>query len=336
MCTMSEDLEKCSVSAAGLDRKAAGGVSAARLEYIAAVCIYGTISILIRWTGLSGEVLACYRAILGTFFIFLYQRLRGQKPDMDAIKANLPWLFLSGASLGLNWVFLFEAYIKTSVSVASLINYTAPVIVVVIAPLVLHEHLDIRKMPCLAASFLGVVLISGVLEGGGAAGGTGAASGAASGAATGAAASGPENFTGIICAMLASLTFVGILIFTKKLTYVPHLDKILVQLVSAAIVITIYTLIKDGCIPLPQDMKTVAAAIILGAVYTAFANILYFAGISGLPVQAIAVLGYLESVTAIIVSLVVFKEPMSILSWIGAVLIIASSIICELMPPQKE
>ena len=289
-------------------------VSKARLEYILAVCIYGSISILIRYTDFPSEAIALYRAILGSFFIFLFQRMRGEKLDRDAVKTNLKWLVLSGMSLGLNWIFLFAAYINTSISIASLINYTAPVIVVAIAPLVLHEKLDMRKIPFVFISFAGVVLVSGVLEGG----------------------TGVGSFIGIIDACLASLTFVGILIFSRKMSYVPPLDRVFVQLLSAAAVIAVYVLITDHGIPVPKDPGTVMSLLIVGSVYTALANILYFAGIMGLPVQAVAVLGYLESATAILISLVVFHEPMSLMAWTGAVMIISSAVISELMPPPKD
>lgn len=297
--------------------KERSSVSAARIEYILAVCIYGSISILIRYTDFPSEGIALYRAILGALFIFLYQKARGQKLDRDAVKTNLAWLVLSGASLGLNWIFLFAAYIHTSISIASLINYTAPIIVVAIAPIVLHERLDMRKIPFIFISFAGVVLVSGVLEGGtDGAGGTG-------------------SFMGIIYACLASLTFVGILIFSRKMSYVPPLDRVFVQLLSAAAVILVYVLIKEHGVPVPDEPGVILSLLIVGSVYTALANILYFAGIMRLPVQAVAVLGYLESATAILISLVVFHEPMSVMAWAGAFMIISSAIISEVMPPKE-
>ncbi len=299
-----------------------GEISAARArtEYIAAVCIYGSISILIRYADFPSEGLAFYRAVLGSLFIFLYQRIRGERQDRGAVRENMKWLILSGMSLGLNWIFLFGAYVKIPISIASLINYTAPVITVAIAPLVLREKLDIRKIPFIFMSFAGVVLVSGVLEGG----------------APAAAGSAGDSVLGLIYAALASLTFVGILVFSRKMTYVPPLDRVFWQLVSAAAVIGAYLLITTGSIPVPRDPEILLVVIVLGSVYTALANILYFAGIIGLPVQAVAVLGYLESATAIIVSLVVFHEPMSLLAWAGAVLIIASAVMSEIMPPPKE
>ena len=289
------------------------GVPAARIGFILATCIYGSIGIVIRYTDFPSEALALYRAVLGALFIFLYQKVRGVGIDRDAVKSNLIWLVLSGVSLGLNWVFLFAAYVSTSISAASLINYTAPVIVVAIAPLVLREKLDLRKIPFIFMSFAGVVLVSGVLEGGAAGG----------------------SVIGIVYSLLAMLTFIGILIFCRKMTYVPPLDRVLVQLISAAAVIAVYVVIKDHGIPVPEDPGTVISFLILGSVYTALANILYFNGVAVLPVQAVAVLGYLESATAILVSLIVFHEPMSALAWTGAVLIISSAVISETMPPGK-
>lgn len=70
-----------------------------------------------------------------------FVRLRGKCVDTAAIRKNLKWLVLSGISLGLNRVCLFAAYMHTTVAVAGLFYYLAPVIVVAIAPLFYREKL---------------------------------------------------------------------------------------------------------------------------------------------------------------------------------------------------
>ena len=53
----------------------------------------------------------------------------------------MPLLLLSGAAMGVNWILLFEAYRYTSVSVATLSYYFAPVIVTLVCPILFHEKL---------------------------------------------------------------------------------------------------------------------------------------------------------------------------------------------------
>ncbi len=67
----------------------------------------------------------------------------------------------------------------------------------------------------------------------------------------------------------------------------------------------------------------------LGIVQTGIAYCLYFSGLGSLPVQTIAVLGYLEPVISVLCSVVFLGENMSIAGWIGAVLILGAAVISE-------
>ena len=68
----------------------------------------------------------------------------------------------------------------------------------------------------------------------------------------------------------------------------------------------------------------------LGIIYTGFAYCLYFSGMTYLPVQSIAILGYLEPVVSILCSVLILHEDMSITDWIGAILILVSACISEM------
>ena len=132
--------------------------AAERMKYIIAVILYGTVGMFLRHVQAPSELVAFFRGVIGALFIFLYQRFRGQRPDREAIRKALPMLILSGVSLGLNWIFLFAAYMQTSVAVASLCNYLAPAVVILIAPAVLRERLDLRKIPFVLLALAGVLL----------------------------------------------------------------------------------------------------------------------------------------------------------------------------------
>jgi phosphate:Na+ symporter len=79
--------------------------------------------------------------------------------DMAAVRKNSFWLSMSGISLGLNWIFLFAAYVTTTVAIASLCNYMAPLIVILIAPVVLNEKLNVKKLPWVGLALIGIILI---------------------------------------------------------------------------------------------------------------------------------------------------------------------------------
>ncbi len=282
-----------------------------RIKYIISVVLYGTIGLFLRYVDLPSELVAMCRGIIGSVFIVMFLLLiKKRRPvlDFDAIKRNLKWLVLSGICLGLNWIFLFAAYTTTTVAIASLCNYMAPLIVIMIAPFVLHERLEYKKLPCVVIAFAGIVLVSGVMEGE------------------------RGNLLGIVLGLAAALAFVAIVLCNRKLHDISPYDRSVVQLIMSAVTILPYFLIHNRGVALHFDTRSVLIILMLGIVHTGVAYCLYFSGLGSLPVQSIAVLGYLEPVISVLCSVLILKEHMSVWGWVGAVLIIAAAAVSELLP----
>ena len=96
--------------------------------------IFGTIGLFTRYIGVSSGELALYRAVMAAVLIGGYLLMTGQKIDFKGIGKELILLLLSGAAMGVNWILLFQAYRYTTISVATLSYYFAPVIVTVVSP----------------------------------------------------------------------------------------------------------------------------------------------------------------------------------------------------------
>lgn len=64
--------------------------------------------------------------------------------------------------MGFNWILLFEAYKYTTVSVATLSYYFAPVIVTLACPVLFKEKMTGKQWLCFFMSTLGIVLITGI------------------------------------------------------------------------------------------------------------------------------------------------------------------------------
>lgn len=276
-------------------------------KYILAVVIYGTIGMFLRFVNVPSEIVAMCRGTIGSGFILLYLRMRHTRLDRDAIRENRFLLLLSGVLLGLNWIFLFAAYTTTTVAIASLCNYMAPMIVIVVAPFVLRERIAARKLPCVAAALIGIVLVSGVFSG----------------------ESG--NPKGVFLGLLAALCFVGIVLCNRMIRDVPALEKAVVQLFTSSVTILPYVLAVNRNTLISIDARSVAIILMLGIVHTGFAYVLYFSGMSTLPVQTVAIWGYLEPVVSVLCSFFFLREPMSPTGWLGAFLIIAAAVVSEML-----
>ena len=131
-----------------------------RLMLIASMTIFGTLAIFVRNISVSSGELALYRAVLATILIGLFLIITKQKIPFSSIKKEVPLLLVSGISMGINWILLFEAYKYTTVSVATLSYYFAPVIVTVICPFLFKEKLTKKQILCFAMSTIGLVMIT--------------------------------------------------------------------------------------------------------------------------------------------------------------------------------
>ena len=287
--------------------------SVARLEYLLAVTIYGTIGLALRYIRLPSEIVVLCRGIIGTLFILGVIYLRGKRPDWAAIRKNLWRLILSGACLGFNWIFLFAAYRYTTVAIASLCNYIAPVIVVFLSPFLYKEKLTLRSVLCVAAAVTGVVLISGVLMG----------------------ADNEVNLVGVLFGLLAAAGFVGLVLCNKRLEGIGAYDKSFVQLFFSAVTVLPYVLIMNVGKPLELDALSIGLTAMLGVIHTGVAYILYFDPLKYLPVRSVALIGYAEPVISTLLSVIVLREPMTWMGAAGAVLIIGAAIIGELAPTKS-
>ena len=133
-----------------------------RLMLIAAMAIFGTLGIFVRNIAVSSGELALYRAIMATIMIGAFLLITRQKIPFANIKKEIPLLLISGMAMGINWILLFEAYKYTTVSVATLSYYFAPVIVTIVSPLIFNERLTGKQILCFVMSTVGIVMITGI------------------------------------------------------------------------------------------------------------------------------------------------------------------------------
>lgn len=289
--------------------------NAARLSVIGSMLIYGTIGIFVRYIPLPSAVIAMARGLIGAPFLLLVLLIKRSRPDMAGIKRNLPLLLVLGTLLGANWVLLFESYQYTTVAAATLCYYLAPILLVAASPFLFRERLSARKLLCVLAALCGMVLVSGVLGGG---------------------APGTEPVKGMALAVGAATLYACIVVLNKKLRGVSAYDRTISQLAVSSVVMLAYNLLGGSLSGLSLDGFGWIMLIIVGVVHTGLAYFLYFGSMEALSAQTLAILSYIDPVTAVLLSALLLKEPLGIGGVIGAVLIIGSAVISELPGKSKE
>ena len=79
---------------------------------------------------------------------------------------------------------------------------------------------------------------------------------------------------------------------------------------------------------------TVAMVLVVGVVHTGIAYALYFGSMDGLRAQTVALMSYIDPVTAILLSALLLREPMTPLGILGAALVLGSTIVSEVWTPK--
>lgn len=277
---------------------------------ITSMTIFGTVGLFRRLIPMSSSIIAFTRGIIGALFIILFSLITRRKFSKERIKENLLFLIISGICIGFNWILLFEAYNYTTVATATLCYYMAPIFIIIVSPFLLKEKLSAKKIICVIVALVGMVFISGILT---------------------------TKFTsindakGVLLGLGAAVLYASVILMNKKFKPgIDAYDKTTIQLLSAALILIPYILFTEDLSTITFDTTAIIMLLIVAIVHTGFAYTLYFGSISNLPAQTVAIFSYIDPVVAIILSAVFLNEKMGILEIIGAVLILGSTIMCEL------
>lgn len=285
----------------------------ALLPLLGAMGIFGTIGIFVRYIPLPSGIIALSRGIIGSVFLLLVMVITRKGINKDAIRKNVTLLLISGGCIGLNWVLLFESYRFTTVATATLCYYMAPLFVVIASPVLLKEKLTLKKIFCVLGALVGMVFVSGVLQ-------TGIHSLA--------------ELRGILLGLGAALLYASVVLMNTKIKDIGAYDKTVVQLIAAAAVMVPYCLIAERGTSFAITYTAWILLIIVGVVHTGFAYAMYFGAMQSIPAQTTAIFSYTDPIIAVILSATVLREPFTLYTAIGAVLVLGAALISEL--PEKK
>ena len=273
--------------------------------------IFGTIAVFVRYLSLSPGEIALYRAVMAALPIGIFLLLKKEKIRFSVWKKEGVLLVLSGASLGINWILLFEAYKHTTVSTATLCYYFAPVIVTVVSTLVFREKLTKGQILCFLMSTVGLVLITGFSDL-------------------------STNGVGIAFGLGAACFYALVVLLNKRIRSVGGLQRTFLQFISAAVILLPYVLLSEGIHLQALDGISRMMLLVVGLVHTGIAYVLYFTSVADLPGQQIAILSYIDPFVAILISVFLLSEPMTSLQIVGGILILVFSLWNEWISGRKN
>ena len=279
-------------------------------KYIFVLCLFGSNGIVASYILLNSYEIVFWRTLIAAAFLLGLFLLSGQKFTFLQHKKDAVFLSLGGFSLGMSWIFLFEAYSHIGVSVGTLLYYCGPVIVMALAPIIFKERLTSVKLIGFVIVLVGMVLVNSeaFIEG--------------------------EMSIGILLGLLAAVMYATMVIFNKKGQAIQGLENTTIQLVAAFLLVAVYSIIKGG-FPVEINSESIVPIFILGLVNTGIGCYLYFTAMGKLPVQSVSILGYLEPLSALLFSAILLGEHLSLLQLIGAACILGGAALGELYKEKK-
>ena len=278
-----------------------------KIIFIISMVIFGTIAIFVKNINVTSGELALYRAVLAASIIGFYLLITKQKIELKAIKKDLILIIISGMAMGFNWIFLFEAYKYTTVSVATLTYYFAPIIVMIVCPILLKEKITLKQWICFIVSTLGIFLIIGITN----------------------ININSDHFLGVIFGISAAVFYATVIIINKYIKSISGIHRTFIQFLAAILVLVPYVLLTSGFNLSGLELPGWISLLIVGIIHTGITYCLYFTSLKNLNGQTVSILSYIDPLVAIIVSFML-KETMTTFQIIGGVLIIVSTVLNEI------
>lgn len=278
-------------------------------KYLLILCmfIFGTIGLFRKQIDLPSSVLAMTRGFIGSIFILVFMRFKHLRVSIENIQNNFVPLVLSGAFIGFNWILLFEAYEYTTVAIATLCYYMAPILVIIASFFIFKEQITKKKAICILFAMIGMILVSGVFD-----------------------SNQVIQLKGILFGLGAAILYASVILMNKVIQDIRAYDKTIVQLFVAAIVLIPYILLTEDVTSIQLDGISIALILLVGIVHTGIAYALYFSSMKDLEAQTIALYSYIDPCVAIFLSAFVLREQLSLLGIVGAIIILGSTLISEM------
>jgi len=270
--------------------------------------IFGTIGCVTHFIDLPSVVIVAIRGSIAVVFLIALASILKKPISREDIMSNMFVLILGGVCQALNWYFLFESYALTFLSTTVICYNMGPVLLLVITPLLLKEKLTLYNVLCVIMATIGILLVSGI---------------ATSQMPTG------DDLLGIICALLAAVFEISVIVVNRKLRSISAIDRTAFQLFVSAIILAAISFVTIDLGSLRLDLPTISMLLYLGIFGSAIAFSLYFAGISRIKSQSVALFLFIEPAIGLILSVIILGDPIDIFGAIGMVLVLSSTFVSQ-------
>ncbi|CAK7035339.1 MAG: hypothetical protein PEGG_01483 [Paraeggerthella hongkongensis] len=274
------------------------------VKLIASLILFGSNGIIAAHITLPSDAIVLLRTLIGSALMVCVLIAARRLPACLPKGADLVYLAASGAAMGASWIFLYEAYRLVGVGISSLAYYCAPIMVMILSPFLFKERLTFSNVVGFCTVLVGAVLVNAqTLDGGGSA-------------------------WGMFCGWMSAIMHAAMVIFSKKADRVDGVASSALQLVTSFFLVLLFMAWKGdlGFRIAPDEWGWILT---LGLINTGLGCYLYFSSFGGVSAQTVAVLGYLEPLSAVILAAALLHESLAPIQVVGGALILGGALFSE-------
>jgi drug/metabolite transporter (DMT)-like permease len=269
------------------------------LKIIAAMLIWSTWGVIIRWLGLPPVVVLFYTSLIASMTVPLVLKLRGEF-DLTGIGSAWPWFVALAIASITNNITYFYALGHTTVSNAVFTHYTAPLFVALLAPFLIAERLHKVTIISLPLAFIGMALIVGASDG---------------------FRFGSGHAAGILAGTASGIAYAFLIILSRKLSQMLlHHKVVFLILWTTALVTGPFALMTTYTV----TARMLVLVLITGVFHSTLAPLLYYSALRKVIAQHAAILGYIEPLAAVPLAFLFLSESPGGAALAGGFLIILS------------
>ena len=130
--------------------------------------------------------------------------------------------------------------------------------------------------------------------------------------------------------------YATVILLNKFIKNVEGIHRTFLQFIAAIAVLVPYVLLTDGVNLKSLDGKGWIFLLVIGLVHTGITYCLYFSSLKEVPGQKAAILSYIDPLVAVLISVVVLHEKMTVMQIVGGLLILGFTLWNEISPKKQK
>ncbi|NOQ33584.1 MAG: EamA family transporter [Methanosarcinales archaeon] len=274
------------------------------IEVASAAILFGTIGIFVSLVDRMpiGSIIF-YRLLFGITAIAIFFTCCGRLAELR-LKENKRHIFLLGILQAGTMLSYFISVKYTTVAIAVLLLYTAPIYVTLLSPLLLNESITRRSLSALVLSMAGVILViqpGAVFQD-----------------------MGSMYAIGLLCGLIAGLLYACMILTSRYLKgyYTGTAQAAWAIIITLVIFLPYSTALSSGVL-----LDNLYLLILLGLLPTAAGLTLYFSGLAYVRAQNASIIALLEPASAVVFAAIILSQPITSSVLVGGGLILVGALV---------